>query len=78
MPVLDVASPLVPSVYESLLIIAGIIQFVLFFALLFWLPRQSTIGPVSRILGLLVAFLLPILGPLAVWWSVRGRKGPAS
>lgn len=35
MPVLDIASPLVPSVYEFLLMLTGLLQLVLFFGILF-------------------------------------------
>lgn len=74
MLLLQVDSPLVPSVYEYLLTLGGLIHLVLFFIILFWLPRQSAVAPSSRIIGLLVAFLVPILGPLVIWIVVRQQR----
>lgn len=69
----DLASPLSPAPFEWLLIIVGFLQLLFVFALLFWLPRQLHISPLTRLLGLVVALMVPLLGPVAVWWVLRRR-----
>lgn len=64
-------SPLAPSLWEWIYITAGILHLAIFLVLLIWISRKIEVNPSTRLLGIIVAFLIPIAGPLVVWIIVR-------
>lgn len=69
--VLQSASPLVPTPFEWTALIFGATHVILLLAVMVWLPRQKAITPIMRIVGLVVALVVPLFGPLLVWLSAR-------
>lgn len=56
---------------EWVFILFGVLHLTMFVVLSFWLPGQKTVSPYARLAGIIVAFLLPVIGPLIVWLSIR-------
>lgn len=70
-PDIQVASPLIPSTMEWIVILFGAVHLLMFLFLLFWLPKQKMANPAARLVGIIVALLVPVIGPLAVWLGAR-------
>lgn len=73
---MQAASPLAPSLFEVVIIICGVLHLGLFLTLLVWLPRQKNTDPVLRFVGLLVVLVIPVVGPLTIWLSLRRNNTP--
>lgn len=69
--IFQATSPLVPSTVEWIVILFGALHFMMFLFLLFWLPRLKMVNPLARLVGIMVALLVPLIGPLAVWLGAR-------
>ncbi|GAA4476392.1 hypothetical protein GCM10023190_13790 [Enteractinococcus fodinae] len=70
-PNILMASPLLPSTMEWIVILFGAVHLLMFLFLLFWLPKQKMVNPAVRLVGIIVALLVPVIGPLAVWFGAR-------
>lgn len=78
-PVLQASNPLVPSALEWTYMSVGLLHVALFVAVLFWLPRQRGLSPLARLGGLLISFVIPVLGSLIVWIvAPAGTQSPDS
>lgn len=71
---LQVSSPLVPTTYEWIVMVSGVVHLALFCWILVWLPRQASVAPKLRFIGLLVALFIPIIGPLMTWRVVTSKR----
>ena len=56
---------------EWIVILFGAVHLLMFLFLSFWLPKQKMVHPVARLVGIIVAFIIPVIGPLAVWFGAR-------
>lgn len=75
--ILQATNPLEPSALEWVYLMMGLVHLALLLALILWLPRQRRISPGARLAGVLVAFVLQLLGPLLVWAAARrGIQSP--
>lgn len=63
---------------EWIAILVGAVHLVMFVFLLFWLPKLKTVSPLARLAGIIVAFLVPFIGPLAVWLAARRNTATAN
>lgn len=71
-------NPLVPSSAEWLVTAFALVHMLLWVAILVWLLRQRHLDAGQRLLGLVLATVLPVVGPLLVWWAARRPRGSAS
>lgn len=76
-PILQASNPLVPSALEWAYMSVGLLHVALFLAVMFWLPRQRNVSPLARLGGLLISFVIPVLGSLIVWIVARRRHSVA-
>ncbi|MFC7402414.1 hypothetical protein [Citricoccus sp. GCM10030269] len=64
-------NPLIPSSAEWVVMALSVAQLVLWTAALLWLLRRRDLDASQRIVGMVLATVLPIIGPLLVWWAIR-------
>jgi hypothetical protein len=71
-------NPLIPSSTEWLVTGIASVHILLWVAIVLWLWRREHLDAGHRLLGLVLATVLPVIGPLLVWWSARRPCQPAS
>lgn len=64
-------NPLIPSSAEWLATGVALVHILLWVAIVVWLVRQRHLDAGQRLLSLVLATVLPVIGPLLVWWVVR-------
>lgn len=69
-------NPLVPSFTEWLAMGLTVVHLVLWVVVMLWLLRQRDLSAGRRLLGLVLATALPVIGPVLVWWVVRRSPQP--
>jgi type VI protein secretion system component VasK len=71
-------NPLIPSSTDWLVTGIASGHILLWIAIVLWLLRQQHLDAGQRLLGLVLATVLPVIGPLLVWWSARRPRQSAS
>jgi hypothetical protein len=71
-------NPLVPSPAESLATAIAAVHLILWVAILLWLLRQRRLDAGQRLLGLVLATVLPVIGPLLTGWALRNDREPVA
>jgi hypothetical protein len=71
-------NPLVPSAAEWLATGIAVVQVILWVGMMWWLMRQRRLDAGQRLLGLVLATVVPVIGPLLTWWALRNQREPVA
>lgn len=77
-PAATSANPLVPTAAESATAVVALLHVAAWVAAVVWLLRRRNLDTGQRILGLVLATVLPVIGPVIAWWASRDLAAGAS